>query len=152
LIADFATAFGPIHDFPVNSRGTPNAPRGVWTMTPLSASKSSAAQLMSTGTSARGFLESAYHTALCVELAHRGLSFDRKRIVPLQYRGIRIGDYIPDLIVANTVVVEIKSVLRFEDVFTSQMLTYLRITGLRVGLIINFNKRLLRDGIKRVVF
>jgi GxxExxY protein len=50
------------------------------------------------------------------------------------------------------VVVEIKSVLRFEDVFTAQMSTYLRLTRLRVGLIINFNKRLLRDGIKRVVF
>ena len=49
-------------------------------------------------------------------------------------------------------VVEVKSVLRFEDVFTAQMLTYLRLTRLRVGLIINFNKRLLREGIKRVVF
>ena len=65
---------------------------------------------------------------------------------------MQIGDYIPDLIVENTVVVEIKSVLRFEDIFTAQMLTYLRLTHLRVGLIINFNKRLLRDGIKRVVF
>ena len=99
-----------------------------------------------------GLLESPYHMALCVELAHRGIAFECRRIIPLEYRGARIGDYIPDLIVANTVVVEIKSVLRFEDVFTAQMLTYLRLTRLRVGLIINFNKRLLRDGIKRVVF
>ena len=99
-----------------------------------------------------GLLESPYHTALCVEFAHRGIAFETKRAIPLEYRGVQIGEYIPDLIVENTVVVEIKSVLRFEDIFTAQMLTYLRLTKLRVGLIINFNKRLLRDGIKRVVF
>jgi GxxExxY protein len=99
-----------------------------------------------------GLLEDPYHTALCVELAHRGIGFQRKPAMSLEYRGIRIGHYVPDLIVDNTVVVEIKSVLRFEDVFTAQMLTYLRLTKLRVGLIINFNKRLLREGIKRVVF
>lgn len=98
-----------------------------------------------------GLLESAYQTALCVELAHCGIRFERERIVPLEYRGIRIGNYRPDLIVEGEVVVEIKSVLRYEDVFTAQMLTYLRITGLRVGLILNFNKPVLRDGIKRVV-
>lgn len=85
-------------------------------------------------------------------MAQRGIAFERQRVITLAYRGVHIGDYIPDLIVENTVVVEIKSVLRFEDVFTAQMLTYLRLTGLRVGLILNFNKRLLRDGIKRVVF
>ena len=99
-----------------------------------------------------GLLEEPYHTAMCVELAHRGTRFVRKPIIPLTYRGAAIGNYIPDLIVEETVIVEIKSVLRFEDVFTAQMLTYLRLTHLRVGLIINFNKRLLRDGIKRVVF
>jgi GxxExxY protein len=99
-----------------------------------------------------GLLERPYLLGLCVELARCGIRFERERVVPLQYRGVQIGDYIPDLIVENKVIVEIKSVLRFEDVFTAQMLTYLRLTELRVGLIINFNKRLLRDGIKRVVF
>jgi GxxExxY protein len=99
-----------------------------------------------------GLLERPYLLGLSVELAHCGVRFERERVVPLEYRGVQIGDYIPDLIVENKVIVEIKSVLRFEDVFTAQMLTYLRLTGLRVGLIINFNKRLLRDGIKRVVF
>ena len=99
-----------------------------------------------------GLLEEPYHTGLCVELAHQGVSFARQRKIPLMYRGIQIGSYIPDLIVEDTVVVEVKSVLHFDDVFTAQMLTYLRLTKLRVGLIINFNKRLLRDGIKRVVF
>ena len=99
-----------------------------------------------------GLLEAPYHTALCVEFAHRGIAFARQPSIPLTYRGTPIGTFIPDLIVENTVVVEVKSVLRYEDVFTAQMLTYLRLTQLRVGLIINFNKRLLRDGIKRVVF
>jgi GxxExxY protein len=98
-----------------------------------------------------GLFERPYLIALCVELASRGIRFDRERVIPLEYRGVQIGDYIPDLIVENKVVVEIKSCLRMEDVFTAQMLTYLRLTKLRVGLIINFNKRLLRDGLKRVV-
>ena len=71
--------------------------------------------------------------------------------MPLVYRGMRIGDYRPDLIVEETVVVEVKSVLRFEPVFTAQMLTYLRITGLRVGLLLNFNNTVLLNGIKRIV-
>ena len=98
-----------------------------------------------------GLLESAYQTALCFELAHRGLRFERQPLVPLEYRGMKIGDYRPDLIVEDAVVVAIKSVLRYEPVFTAQMLTYLRITGLRVGLLLNFNNPVLRDGIKRIV-
>lgn len=98
-----------------------------------------------------GLLESAYQTALCVELAHSGIQFERERVVPLVHRGIKVGDYRPDLIVERTVVVEVKSVLRFEPVFTAQMLTYLRITGLRVGLLLNFNKAVMKDGIRRVV-
>ena len=98
-----------------------------------------------------GLLERPYLIAMCVELAHRGVRFERERVIALEYRGAQIGDYIPDLVVADTVVVEIKSCSHFEDVFIAQMLTYLRLTRLRVGLIINFNKRLLKDGIKRVV-
>jgi GxxExxY protein len=98
-----------------------------------------------------GLLERPYLIAMCVELAHRGVPFERERVIALEYRGVAIGDFVPDLIVANKVVVEVKSCLRDEDVFTAQLLTYLRLTNLRVGLILNFNKRLLRDGIKRVV-
>jgi len=98
-----------------------------------------------------GLLESAYETALCIQLAREGLRFDRQRIVPLFYEGVRVGDYQPDLIVENQVVLEIKSVLKFEPVFLAQMLTYLRITGLKRGLILNFNKALLKAGIKRVI-
>ena len=98
-----------------------------------------------------GLLENAYIGALCVELACRGLRFDRERRVPLTYRNAAIGEYRIDLIVENKVVVEVKSVLHFEPVFAAQVLTYLRITGLRAGLLLNFNKAVLKDGIKRLV-
>ena len=98
-----------------------------------------------------GLLERPYHLGLCVELAHQGIHFDRDRLIPLVYRDVEIGEYHPDLIVEDTVVVEVKSALRWEDVFTAQMLTCLRLTERRVGLIINFNKPLLREGVKRVV-
>ena len=98
-----------------------------------------------------GLLESAYQTALGVELAYQGVRFERERVYPLEYRGAIVGEYRPDLVVEDTVVVEVKSVLRMEPVFTAQLLTYLRITGRRVGLILNFNQNVLKDGIKRVV-
>ena len=66
------------------------------------------------------------------------------------FDGVHVGDYKPDLIVEGQVIVEVKSVLHFEPVFVSQMLTYPRITGLRRGLILNFNKVVLKAGIKRV--
>lgn len=96
-----------------------------------------------------GLLENAYHTALCLELAKRGLAFEREPLVSIEYNGQWVGHYRPDLIVERRVVVEIKSVLRFEPVFTAQMLTYLRITNLHVGLLLNFNRTVLKDGIKR---
>ena len=98
-----------------------------------------------------GLLEAPYVAALAIELAHNNLTFERQRKIPLQYRGASIGDYKIDLIVENRVVVEVKSALRDEAVFTAQVLTYLRITGLRVGLLLNFNKGVLKDGIKRFV-
>ena len=97
-----------------------------------------------------GLLESVYETPLCIQLAKSGLQFERQRVIPLRYDGIYVGDYRPDLIVEGEVIVEVKSVLRFEPVFVAQMLTYLRITGLRRGLILNFNKAVLTAGIKRV--
>ena len=97
-----------------------------------------------------GLLEKPYETALCMELAKQGMKFIRQRKVPLTYDAILVGEYQPDLIVEDEVVVEVKSVMRFEPVFTAQMLTYLRITNLRRGLILNFNSVVLKAGIKRV--
>ena len=97
-----------------------------------------------------GLLESPYQAAMCIALSDRGLAVERERLFPAVFRGVTVGQYRPDLIVNNQVVVEIKSVERYEPVFLAQMLTYLRITRLQVGLIINFNKPRLVDGIKRV--
>ncbi len=98
-----------------------------------------------------GLLENAYTLAMCVELAGNAIHFERERVVPLTYKGVRVGEYRPDLIVEGQVVVEVKSVLHFEPVFTAQMLTYLRITNIRTGLLLNFNRPVLREGIKRFV-
>ena len=97
-----------------------------------------------------GLLERPYEIALCVELAHEGIPFDKERTIPLVYRGVNVGDFRPDLIVDNAVVVDVKSVVDFEPVFAAQMLTYLRLTGLKRGLILNFNRPVLKAGIKRV--
>jgi len=82
-----------------------------------------------------GLLESVYESALCLELESAGLTFTRQAGVP----------------VSNVVVVEVKSVERFNSVFVAQMLTYLEITGLRVGLILNFNRAVMKDGIRRII-
>ena len=97
-----------------------------------------------------GLLESVYESALCIELESAGLMFKRQIGVPVTYKGELIVEHRPDLVIAETVVVEVKSVERFNPVFVAQMLTYLQITGLRVGLILNFNRSAMRDGIKRV--
>lgn len=98
-----------------------------------------------------GLLEGTYEAALCIELQIAGLNFVRQPVFPVIYKGQVIGEYRLDLIVEDTVIVEIKSVERFDPIFEAQVLTYLRVTGRGVGLLMNFNSRLLRDGIKRYV-
>jgi GxxExxY protein len=98
-----------------------------------------------------GLLEGTYESALCIELNNAGLNFVRQPIFPVVYKGQSIGEHRLDLIVENLVVIEIKSVERFDPIFEAQVLTYLRVAGKKVGLLMNFNSRLLRDGIKRFV-
>jgi len=97
-----------------------------------------------------GLLESIYESALCIELKAARLSFARQIGVPVFYKGELIAEHRPDLIVDDQVIVEIKSVERFNPVFLAQMLTYLRITQLRVGLILNFNRPVMIEGVRRV--
>lgn len=97
-----------------------------------------------------GLLESVYESALCIELKSLGLPFTRQIGVPLFYKGELIAEHRPDLIIRDEVIVEIKSVERFNPVFLAQMLTYLRVTNLRVGLILNFNRPVMKDGVRRV--
>ncbi|MDX6403752.1 MAG: hypothetical protein QOH70_1207 [Blastocatellia bacterium] len=98
-----------------------------------------------------GLLEGTYEAALCIELQMAGLNFVRQPVFPVVYKGQVIGEYRLDLIVEDTVIVEIKSVERFDPIFEAQVLTYLRVTDKEIGLLMNFNSRLLRDGIKRYV-
>jgi GxxExxY protein len=99
-----------------------------------------------------GLLESAYEECLAYELGERGLSFERQAERPIVFRGIKLSvAYRPDLVVEKTIVVELKTVERFIPVHTAQLLTYLKLEGLRVGLLLNFNSVVLANGIKRVV-
>jgi GxxExxY protein len=98
-----------------------------------------------------GLPESAYESALCIELRNGRVPFKRQVGVPLYYKGELLSEHRPDLVVDDRLVVEIKSIERFAPVHRAQMLTYLRITELPVGLILNFNTDLMKNGIKRVV-
>jgi GxxExxY protein len=97
-----------------------------------------------------GLLESIYEAAMCIELDDRGMSYAQQVRIPAYYKGRPLGKYEVDLIVGDLVVVEIKSVSHLTGVFEAQLLTYLRLTEKRIGLLINFNSRLLKDGIKRM--
>jgi GxxExxY protein len=98
-----------------------------------------------------GLLEGTYESALCIELDDAGWKFQRQLIVPVVYKERVIGEYRLDLMVEEAVVVEIKSVDRPDPVFEAQVLTYMRVAGKKLGLLINFNSRLLKNGIKRFV-
>jgi GxxExxY protein len=98
-----------------------------------------------------GFLESVYATALCLEMTANGLPYERECSVAVNYRGTLIGGQRIDLIVADAVIVELKAVTRVDPVFQAKLISYLRTTGLRAGLLINFNAPLLKEGLKRIV-
>ena len=99
-----------------------------------------------------GLLESAYEACLAIELAHLGIPFERQKPLPIHYREQTVdAAYRLDFVVANQLILELKSVDRFEPIHTAQVLTYLRLTHLKLALLINFNVPLLRDGLKRVI-
>jgi len=96
-----------------------------------------------------GLLEAIYESALCIELEMAGLAHERQKPVPVTYKGRTLGEQRLDILVEDTVILELKSVERFDPVFEAQILGYLRMTGKPLGLLINFNSRLLKDGIRR---
>jgi GxxExxY protein len=98
-----------------------------------------------------GLLEATYESALCIGMEESGLRYERQLNYPAVYKGRTIGEYRLDLMIENAVIVELKSVERLDPVFEAQILTYLRIMGKKVGLLINFNTRLLKDGIRRFI-
>lgn len=98
-----------------------------------------------------GLKEKTYTAALRESLDQRNLISSTEQTWSVRFNGVKVGTYRPDLIVQNTVVVEVKAVDRLIPLFTSQLVTYLRITEMRVGLILNFNCPKMSQGIKRVV-
>lgn len=99
-----------------------------------------------------GLLESAYEACLAHELDLRGLSFCRQAPVSIFYKGVEVAEgFRADLIIEQKVVVELKSIEKVQEVHKAQLLSYLRLGGFRLGYLINFNTKLLRDGVHRIV-
>ncbi|MCF4966544.1 GxxExxY protein [Nostoc sp. CMAA1605] len=99
-----------------------------------------------------GLLESVYESVMDFELRRRKLKVDRQVVIPVFYEGIRLDEgFRADLVVENQVIIELKSVETIHPVHKKQLLTYLRLADKRVGLLINFNVTLIKDGISRVV-
>jgi len=99
-----------------------------------------------------GLLESVYEEALVYEVADRGLSLKRQVCVPLIYKGNSLATPLRlDLLVAEKVIVECKSMVSYNAIFEAQLLTYLRLTGLKLGLVVNFGETYVSKGVHRVV-
>ncbi|GAB4367751.1 MAG: GxxExxY protein [Calditrichia bacterium] len=98
-----------------------------------------------------GLLESIYEKALYIELKSNGLNVEEQKVIPVNYKGHPIGEFRIDLVVEETVVVELKSVERHDPLFDAQILSYMKLGNYELGLLINFNSRLLKDGIKRFI-
>ena len=98
-----------------------------------------------------GLLECIYEDAFAIEFGLQGILFQQQVLLPVTYKGLPIGDYRIDLLVENTVVVELKSTERHDPLFEAQLLSYMKLGGYKVGLLINFNSVILTKGIKRYV-
>ena len=99
-----------------------------------------------------GLLESAYEECLCRELAIRDLTFERQKPLAVSYKGVKLDcGYRLDVVVEGLVILELKAVDRIEPIHEAQLLTYLKLSDLKLGILINFNVPILRNGIKRIV-
>jgi GxxExxY protein len=99
-----------------------------------------------------GLLESAYEECLCYELKEARLSFRRQVLLPLNYKGVRLDcGYIMDVVVEELVVIELKTVERVLPIHEAQLITYLKLSGHSVGLLMNFNVAVMKSGIRRLV-
>ncbi|MDQ7837592.1 MAG: GxxExxY protein [Thermodesulfobacteriota bacterium] len=99
-----------------------------------------------------GLLESAYEECLCRELELRQILYDRQKELPIEYKGIKLDcGYRLDVLVENRLVLELKACDALQPIHKAQLLTYLKLTGIKVGLLINFNVPILKQGIKRMV-
>ena len=97
-----------------------------------------------------GFLESVYEQALCVELKARGLCVVAQVPVAVEYKGYSVGEGRLDLLVESQLIVELKSVDKLAAIHTAQVISYLKVTGKKLALLINFNVPILKEGIRRI--
>ena len=99
-----------------------------------------------------GLLESAYEECICHELSSQSLSIEIQKPLAINYKGIKLDcGYRLDIVVENTIILELKSCEKIEPIHKAQLLTYLKLSGLNLGLILNFNVPVMRDGIVRIV-
>jgi GxxExxY protein len=99
-----------------------------------------------------GLLESAYEACLCFELNKEGLNFTKQQAIPVRYKSIDLYcGFRADIIVEDKLLLELKATDRIHPIHNAQLLTYLKLTGLKTGLILNFNTELLKNGIQRMV-
>jgi GxxExxY protein len=99
-----------------------------------------------------GLLESAYEECICYELSIGGLSLERQKPLAVQYKGINLDcGYKLDVVVEDAIILELKSCEKIEPIHKAQLLTYLKLSGIKLGLILNFNVTLMREGIVRIV-
>jgi len=99
-----------------------------------------------------GLLESTYEMCLCRELSIRGLSFKRQVPIPVEYKGVKLDcGFRADIVVDNTILVEIKAIESLAAIHDAQLLSYLKLGGCKIGLLINFNVELLKHGVQRHV-
>ncbi|MDY6839209.1 MAG: GxxExxY protein [Thermodesulfobacteriota bacterium] len=100
-----------------------------------------------------GLLESAYENCLCHELGLRGLAFERQKALPVTYKGKQLDcGYRLDIVIENAIILELKSCEKIEPIHKAQLLTYLKLSGLHLGLLLNFNVPVMRDGIIRIAY
>jgi len=99
-----------------------------------------------------GLLESAYEECLCYEFALRGIPYERQKALPIEYKGRKLDcGYRLDVVVGNEIILELKACEKIEPIHQAQLLTYLKLSGLPMGLLMNFNVPALKDGIKRIL-
>ncbi|MDE2776252.1 MAG: GxxExxY protein [Chloroflexota bacterium] len=96
-----------------------------------------------------GLIEQIYENALCVELTKRGIGHQKQVRVPVQYKGVAVGDLYADLVVKGRVIVELKSVRELAPIHEAQLITYLKLSKIKTGLLINFNVVSLKKGVRR---
>jgi GxxExxY protein len=98
-----------------------------------------------------GLLESAYEECLCLELSNRNISYERQKELPIEYKGVTLDcGYRLDVLIPDKLIIELKSCEDIQPIHRAQLLTYLKLTGIKVGLLINFNVPVLKEGIVRI--